>query len=191
MSWFSMFMVWFAVVVGAVFASEIPIGFDEKTRALLGRIGLPSKKVIQEFEPAGMDEAWYHELTDVERTKIGAVLASLPDQRQRIFLDHLDRLSSLDGMAVESTALTAPSETNDSDSITLWSSIIDEALSELLTTKDQRLFSALKSSLEVRFTAEGQEPLPSIFLHGSPAWHLWPRRCLPNSGIEMAPVLER
>jgi len=191
MSWFSMFMVWFAVVVGAVFASEIPIGFDEKTRALLGRIALPSKKVIQEFEPAGMDEAWYHELTDKERTKIGADLASLPDLHQRIFLDYLDRWSSLDGMTVESTALTAPSETKDSDSTTLWPSIIDESLSRFLTTKEQRLFSAVKNGLEVTVTAEGQEPLPSIFLHGLSAWHLWPRRCLPNFGIEMAPVLER
>jgi len=191
MSWFSMFMVWFAVVVGAVFASEIPIGFDEKTKAFLGRIGLPSKKVIQEFEPAGMDEAWYHELTDKERTKIGAALASLPDQHQRIFLDHLDRLSSLDGMPVESTALKASSVIKASDSITLWSSIIDESLSELLTTKEQDLFSAVKDDLEVTVTAEGQELLPSIFLHGLSAWHLWPSRCLANSGIEVAPVLER
>jgi hypothetical protein len=167
MSWFSLFMVWFAVVVGAVFASEIPIPFDEKTKVLLGRIGPPSKKVIQEFEQAGMKGIRYHEVTDAERAKIGAALASLPDLHQRILFEHLDRLSFLDGMPGEGTALTAPSGNVGSYSITLRASIIDESLSDFLTAKERRLFSAVKDGPEVTVTAEGQNALPFILLHES------------------------
>jgi hypothetical protein len=125
MSWFSLFVIWFGVAVGAVFASEISIPFDEKTRALLGRIAPPSKKVVREFEQAGMRGVHYHIVTAAERAKIGAALAALPELHRNILLKHLDRLSFVDGVPGGGTALTAPSDNKGSHTITFRASILD------------------------------------------------------------------
>ena len=99
MPWFSSFLVSFAVAVGVVFASEAFRPYDEKTRALLGRVGSAS--------PAGISNVRLYIVTDADRAKIGASLASLPDLHREILLDHLERLSFMDGMPSKDSALDA------------------------------------------------------------------------------------
>jgi len=167
MSWFSLFSIWFVVVVSAVFASEISLPIDEKTKALLGRIGPPSPKVIREFEQAGMREVRNHEITQEERAKIGYALASLPELHREILLEHLDRLSFLDGIPGEGTGLTAPGEQGGHYTITFRASIIDESLSQYLTTKERRLFTSVEGGPKVTITASSLDALPFVFLHES------------------------
>lgn len=167
MSWFSLFSIWFVVAVSAVFASEISLPIDDKTKVLLGRIGPPSQKVIQEFEKAGMVHVRNHEITQAERLKIGSVLASLPEVYRDILVEHLDRLSFLDGIPGEGTGLTAPADKDGDYTITFRASIIDESLSQYLTTKERRLFKSVDGGPNVTITADGLDALPFAFLHES------------------------
>lgn len=167
MSRFSLFSIWFVVVVSAVFASEISMPIDEKTRALLGRIGPPSPKVIREFEQAGMSEVRNHEITEAERLKIGSVLASLPELHRGILVEHLDRLSFLDGIPGEGTGLTAPAEEGGHYTITFRASIIDESLSQYLTIEERRLFKSVEGGPKLTITAESLDALGTSTWGGS------------------------
>jgi len=151
----------------AIFAAESPPTINSTTETLLDRIVPASPEVIKEFESAGMREVRQHKLTDSDRIKISQALAVLPPLHRSVLAERLVSISFIDGIAGEGTALTAPSRRKGKYSITFRSSIINESLTEFLTTKERRLFTTAASGPIVTVTADGLDALPFAFLHES------------------------
>lgn len=167
MSHFLTSLICLILSVGTGYAADAPIKYDDKTEVVLGRLGPPSKGVMRLFQGVGMKNVRYHPVTDEEREKIGAALASLPDIHRKVLVDHLDRLSFVDGILGAGTGLTSASNTKGSYSVTFRASLINESLTEFLTTKERTLFNNVKDGPIITVTAKGLDALPFGLLHES------------------------
>jgi len=165
--WVSRCVFFCSAFVIPAFAQDTPLPSDTATDELMRRVLPATPEVIKEFEDAGMSGVRAHQLTDDERSKIAHALSSLPSLHRTILADRLERLSFLDGIAGEGTALTAPSGKDDAYSITFRASVINESLTEFLTTKEQRLFTSFDGSPKIAVSADGLDALTFAFLHES------------------------
>ena len=135
--------------------------------ALMARVGRPSHSEIEEFRAAGMDSVRVHVLTEAERAKVEAALASLPPLHKDALLSHLHQLAFVDGIPGEGTGLTSPAVQNGMFDMTFRASLIDEALPTFLTTKEKRVFADDGSGVTVTVTGTGANALTYVLLHES------------------------
>jgi hypothetical protein len=144
-----------------------PHSEEAELRSLMDRVGPPSQEAIDEFRKAGMRGIRPHKLTDAERAKVQAVLASLPNLNKHVLEKKLHYLAFVDGIPGEGTGLTSPVAKTGLDDITLRASILDELLSNFLTTKEHREFRDDGSGITVTVKGTGTDALTYVLLHES------------------------
>jgi len=133
--------------------------------SLADRIAPPDRAVIARFEAAGMRDIRPHELTPAERAQVERALARLPALHRRVLDAHLRRLSFVDGVPGQGTALTSQVGDSARFDITLRASALHESLAQFLTTKERRLFEADGSGQTVAIEAGDADALDYLLLH--------------------------
>jgi hypothetical protein len=144
-----------------------PNSEEAEVEALMDRVGPPSQEAVDEFKKAGMEGVRPHTLTATERTKVQAVLASLPSLNRHVLEKKLHYLAFVDGIPGEGTGLTSPVAKTGLDDITLRASILDELLSNFLTMKERREFREDGSGITVTVKGTGTDALTYVLLHES------------------------
>lgn len=148
---------------------------SNEVEMLMERVGAPSALAMETFQKAGMLEVQPHALTKDEQLKIENALVALPSLHKRVLLDKLDRIAFVDGIPGEGTGLTSPGEHPGHFDITLRASLINETLSDFLTTKERRDFSNAGSEAAVTVEGQGVSALQYVVLHEST--HVLDRTC--------------
>ena len=138
-----------------------------EVKELLARVGPPSKAVARDFRMAGMRDIEPHKLTDSERAHVAAALASLPTPNRRILERRLHRLSFIDGIPGEGTALTSQAAAKGLYDITIRAGVLNESLSTFLTTKEQRVFTPDNSGIHVALRGTDIDAITYLLLHES------------------------
>jgi hypothetical protein len=163
------------LVGAALLHSPLLLAQGKQADQLMERVGPPSALAMKTFQQAGMLEIKPHTLTSDERQKVESAFAALPSLHQRVLLDRLDRIAFVDGIPGEGTGLTSPGEHPGHFDITLRASLINEALSAFLTTKERRDFSTAGSEATVTVDGQGVSALQYVVLHEST--HVLDRTC--------------
>jgi hypothetical protein len=145
----------------------LPQSESSEIQALMARVGPPSDLALDEFKKAGMENVTQHTLTAPERAKVQALLASLPALHRHVLGRKLHNLAFVDGIPGEGTGLTSANAKTGLYDITLRASILDESLSQFLTTKEHRVFTTEGSGITVEVKGTGTDAVTYVLLHES------------------------
>lgn len=136
--------------------------------SLRARVVPPSTEAINSYVQSGVTTARAHRLTSAEWSKIGRALKELPALHRHFLREHLRHLSFVDVPAGAGNGLTALISDGDFPvfDLTLRAGILNETLSEFLTTKERMVFSDDGSGTTVSINAPGSA-LVYVLLHES------------------------
>jgi hypothetical protein len=108
----------------------------------------------------------YHRLTSDEESQLKSAIAHLPPLYKSALVQHLRRLSFVDGIPGEGTGLTGsfdnPAHQYD---VTFRASVFKETLSQFFTTKENRCFSPDRSNDHLLVDAGNLDAFDYVFLH--------------------------
>ncbi|PSJ39616.1 hypothetical protein [Allosphingosinicella deserti] len=140
-------------------------GVDPGT-SLLSRLRPPSPEAIRQYVESGVASARPYRLNAAEKERIEKALLGLPEVHRRKLHAHLRHLSFIDVPAGAGNGLTA--KVNEGSfpvfDLTLRAGILDEPLSEFLTTKERAVFADDGSGVSVAVEAPGSA-LDYVLLH--------------------------
>lgn len=138
----------------------------DASAAILSRIGPPSEKVLAVFVESGMKAPTDHPLTAGEKSQLKAAIAHLPPVYQSALVQHLRRLSFVDGIPGEGTGLTGSFDNPEHRyDVTFRAGVFRETLSQFLTTKENRCFSPDGSNNRILVDGGSLDAFDYVFLH--------------------------
>lgn len=146
-------------------AAQRSHGLDPRS-PLRTRVAPPSAEAVESYRASGVAFARPHRVTATQMDRVDRALASLPALHRRVLQRHLRHLSFIDVPVGAGSGLTARISDGDFPlfDLTLRAGILDERLSEFLTTKERTVFSPDGSGTTVSVEAP-TDALTYVLLH--------------------------